>query len=185
MKIDRHQQWQQAMIKIYTGYKILIKLYINQVNYRCINYLFTDVQIKFIKYELNYSSIIINQLIKINTSRIKYLILTKIINWSIKVYKWNELNYKRNWKSTNLWILTAVKTYLLSFFSGLSIWISSTPGACQKVVVLPLYMPWKGVDQDKEGQGQSLVDLGTASQGLMDRECVTKMSSLYWTSLIS
>ena len=47
------------MIKIYTGYKILIQLYMNQVNYRCINYLFTDVQINFIEYELNYSSTII------------------------------------------------------------------------------------------------------------------------------
>ena len=41
------------------------------------------------------------------------------------------------------------------------------------------------MDQDKEGQGQSLVNLGTASQGLMDREAVARMSGLHWTSLIS
>ena len=37
----------------------------------------------------------------------------------------------------------------------------------------------------KEGQGQSLVDLGTASQGLMDREAVAMMSGLHQMSLIS
>ena len=61
----------------------------------------------------------------------------------------------------------------------------STPGACQKVVALPLYRPQKGVDQGKEGQGQSLVNLGTAFQGLMDREAVARMSGLHWMSLIS
>ena len=33
----------------------------------------------------------------------------------------------------------------------------------------PLYKPWKGVDQVREGQGWSLVNLGTASHQLMDR----------------
>ena len=55
----------------------------------------------------------------------------------------------------------------------------NTPGACLKVVALPLYKPQKGVDQAKEGQGQSLVDLGTVSHCLMDREAVTRMSGLY------
>ena len=32
------------------------------------------------------------------------------------------------------------------------------------------------MDQAKEEQGQSLVDLGTASHHLMDREAVTRMS---------
>ena len=54
-----------------------------------------------------------------------------------------------------------------------------------KVVALPLYKPQKGVDQAKEGQGQSLVNLGTASHCLMDREAVARMSGLYWMYLIS
>ena len=45
----------------------------------------------------------------------------------------------------------------------------NSPGACQKMVALPLYKPQKGADQGKEGLGQSLVDLGTVSHGLMDR----------------
>ena len=43
-------------------------------------------------------------------------------------------------------------------------------------MALPLYKPQKRVDQAKEGQGQSLVDLGTASHHLMDREAVARMS---------
>ena len=60
-----------------------------------------------------------------------------------------------------------------------------TPGAHSKVVALPLYKPRKGVDQAREGQGQSLVDLGTASHHLMDRESVSRMSGLYQMYLIS
>ena len=62
---------------------------------------------------------------------------------------------------------------------------TSTPGACQKLVACPLYKPQKGVDHGNEEQGQSLVDSGTASLGLMDREAVTRMSGLYRTYLIS
>ena len=61
----------------------------------------------------------------------------------------------------------------------------NTPSACPNVVALPLYKPWKGVDQAREGQGQSLVNLGTASHHLIDREAVSRMSGLYWTYLIS
>ena len=53
------------------------------------------------------------------------------------------------------------------------------------MVALPLYKPQKGVDQAREGQGQSLVNLGTASHHLMDREAVARMSGLYQTYLIS
>ena len=53
------------------------------------------------------------------------------------------------------------------------------------MVALPLYKPQKGVDQAREGQGQSLVNLGTAYYYLMDREAVARMSGLYWTYLIS
>ena len=35
------------------------------------------------------------------------------------------------------------------------------------------------MDQGEEGQGQSLVDLETASHSLMDREAVTRMSGLH------
>ena len=41
------------------------------------------------------------------------------------------------------------------------------------------------MDQGKKGQGQSLVNLVTASHGLMDREAVTRMSGLHQMSLIS
>ena len=53
------------------------------------------------------------------------------------------------------------------------------------MVALPLYKPQKGVDQAREGQGQSLVNLGTASYHLMDREAVARMSGLYQMYLIS
>ena len=53
------------------------------------------------------------------------------------------------------------------------------------MVAFPLYRPQKGVDQVREGQGQSLVNLGTASHHLMDREAVTWMSGLYRMDLIS
>ena len=53
------------------------------------------------------------------------------------------------------------------------------------MVALPLYKPQKGMDQAREGQGHSLVNLGTASYGLMDREAVARMSGLYRTYLIS
>ena len=46
-------------------------------------------------------------------------------------------------------------------------------------MALPLYKPQKGVDQGEEVQGQSLVNLGTASHHLMDREAVARMSGLY------
>ena len=85
---------------------------------------------------------------------------------------------------THLWILTVIATLLSSVFSKLIIGIEY-PGTCQKVVALPLYKPWKGVDQGKEEQGQSLVDLGTASHHLMDREAVTRMSGLHQMCLIS
>ena len=49
----------------------------------------------------------------------------------------------------------------------------------------PLYKPQKGVDQVREGQGWPLVNLGTASHQLMDREAVTRMSGLYQMYLIS
>ena len=65
---------------------------------------------------------------------------------------------------TNLWILTVITIYLSPFLSSLSIGILSTPGACQKVVALPLYKLPKGVDQGEDGQRQSLVDLGTVPQ---------------------
>ena len=61
----------------------------------------------------------------------------------------------------------------------------STPGACSKMVAYPLYRPQKGVDQVREGQGWSLVNLGTASHCLMDREAVARMSDLHQTYLIS
>ena len=82
---------------------------------------------------------------------------------------------------TNLWILTVITIYLSLFLSSLSIGILSSPGACQKVVALPLYKPQKGADQGEEGQGQSLVDLGTVSHSLMDREAIARMSGLHWT----
>ena len=47
------------------------------------------------------------------------------------------------------------------------------------MVALPLYKPQKGEDQAREGQGQSLVNLETASYHLMDREAVARMSGLY------
>ena len=50
---------------------------------------------------------------------------------------------------------------------------------------LPLYRPRKGVDQVREGQGWSLVNLGTASHWLMDREAVARMSGLHQMHLIS
>ena len=53
------------------------------------------------------------------------------------------------------------------------------------MVAYPLYRPQKGVDQVREGQGRSLVNLGTASHWLMDREAVARMSGLYRTYLIS
>ena len=84
---------------------------------------------------------------------------------------------------TNLWILTVIAIYLSPFLPSLSIGILSTPGACQKVVALPLYKPQKGADQGEEGQGQSLVDLGTVSHGLMDREAITRISSLHQTNI--
>ena len=76
--------------------------------------------------------------------------------------------------------------YIIYLQSSLN-WLfrQNTPGACQEVVALPLYKPWKGVDQAKEGQGQSLVNLGTASHHLMDREAVARMSGLYQMHLIS
>ena len=49
----------------------------------------------------------------------------------------------------------------------------------------PLYKPQKGVAQAREGQGQSLVNLGTASHHLMDREAVSRMSGLHQMFLIS
>ena len=61
----------------------------------------------------------------------------------------------------------------------------NTPGTCPKVVALPLYKQQKGVDQAKEGQGQSLVNLGTASHCLIDREAVARMSGLYQMYLIT
>ena len=82
----------------------------------------------------------------------------------------------------HLWIHTA-NVYLQLFLD----WHlrQSTPGACLKMVAFPLYKPWKGVDQVREGQGQSLVNLGTASHHLIDREAVTRMSGLYQMYLIS
>ena len=52
-----------------------------------------------------------------------------------------------------------------------------------KVVALPLYKPQKGADQGEEEQKQSLDDLGTGSHGLMDKEAITRMSSLHWTNV--
>ena len=60
------------------------------------------------------------------------------------------------------------------------------PGACPEVVAFsPFISHEKGVDQAREGQGQSLVNLGTASHHLMDREAVSRMSGLHQTFLIS
>ena len=83
---------------------------------------------------------------------------------------------------THLWIHT-VNIYLQLLLD----WHlkQSTPGACSKMVAFPLYRPQKGVDQVREGQGQSLVNLGTASHCLMDREAVAWMSGLHQTDLIS
>ena len=53
------------------------------------------------------------------------------------------------------------------------------------MVAHALYRPQKGVDQVREGQGWPLVNLGTASHQLMDREAVARMSGLHWTYLIS
>ena len=53
------------------------------------------------------------------------------------------------------------------------------------MVAYPLYRPRKGVDQVRVGQGQSLVNLGTASHRLIDREAVAGMSGLHRTYLIS
>ena len=47
-----------------------------------------------------------------------------------------------------------------------------------------LYTTKRGVS-DKEGQGLLLVDVGTASQGVIDREAVTRMSGQHWMSLIN
>ena len=54
-----------------------------------------------------------------------------------------------------------------------------------EVVAFPFYKPQKGVDQAREGQGQSLVNLGTASHHLIDREAVSRMSGLHQMLLIS
>ena len=53
------------------------------------------------------------------------------------------------------------------------------------MVAYPLNKPQKGVDQVREGQGWSLVNLGTASHWLMDREAVARMSGLHRMYLIS
>ena len=120
-----------------------------------------------------------NQLIKIKASRSKYLNL-KIVNPNIKVWEMESIELQKKLKIlTNLWILTAITIYLSLFLSSLSIGILSTPSACQKVVALPLYKPWKEVDQGEEGQGQSLVNFGTVSHSLMDREAITSMSGLH------
>ena len=83
---------------------------------------------------------------------------------------------------TYLWIHTAncLSSAAFSLASR-----TSTLGACQKMVVYPLYRPRKRVDQVREGQGRSFVNLGTASLRLMDREAATRMSGLHWTHPIS
>ena len=73
--------------------------------------------------------------------------------------------------------------FIFSCFYGL--FRQNTPGAYLEVVAFPFYKPRKGVDQAREGQGQSLVDLGTASHYLIDREAVSRMSGLHWMFLIS
>ena len=125
----------------------------------------------------------INQVIKIKVSRSKYINL-KIMNQNIKVWEMKLIELQKKLKTlTNLWILTAIAIYLSLFLSSLSFGILSTPGTCQKVVALPLYKPWKGADQGEEGQGQSLVDLGTVSHGLTDREAIARMSGLHWMNI--
>ena len=83
---------------------------------------------------------------------------------------------------TYLWIHTANRLSSVTF-SLTS--LTSTLGACPKMVAYPLYKPQKGVDQVREGQGWSLVNSGTASHRLMDREAVARMSGLHRTYLIS
>ena len=41
----------------------------------------------------------------------------------------------------------------------------------------------KRADQGEEERRQSLVDLGTGSHGLMDREAIARMSSLHWMNM--
>ena len=92
---------------------------------------------------------------------------------------------KRNWKFNSP--VDPHSDHYMVYLQLFSNWWlkQNTPGACPNVVALPLYKPQKGVDQAREGQGQSLVDLGTASHHLMDREAVSRMSGLYRTYLIS
>ena len=77
---------------------------------------------------------------------------------------------------TYLWIHTANRLSLAAFSLAS---LTSTLGACQKMVVYPLYRPRKRVDQVREGQGQSLVNSRTASHRLMDREAAIRMSGLH------
>ena len=83
---------------------------------------------------------------------------------------------------TYLWIHTANRLSSAAFSLAS---LTSTLGACQKMVVYPLYRPQKRVDQVREGQGWSLVNLGTASHQLMDREAAARMSGLHRTHPIS
>ena len=83
---------------------------------------------------------------------------------------------------TYLWIHTANRLSSVTF-SLTS--LTSTLGACRKWWSIPYIGHEKGVDQVREGQGWSLVNLGTASHWLMDREAAARMSGLHRTYLIS
>ena len=126
----------------------------------------------------------------LNRVNIKYQVLEYQIETlkskNIKVKKQNQSNlWKEIESSTHLWIHTVIVTWFIFSCSQTDDLDKNTPGACPNAVALPLYKPRKGVDQAREVQGQSLVNLGTASHHLMDREAVSRMSGLYWTYLIS
>ena len=125
----------------------------------------------------------------INRVNIKYQILKYQIETlkskNIKVKKQNQSNlWKEIENLTHLWIHTVIVTWFI--FS------CSQTDDLDKIPLVHVRMQWlfpyirheKG-DQAREGQGQSLVNLGTASHHLMDREAVSRMSGLYQMYLIS
>ena len=84
---------------------------------------------------------------------------------------------------TYLWIHTANRLSSVTF--SLTSLTSTLDAYVRKWWSIPYIGHEKGVDQVREGQGQSLVNSGTASHWLMDREAVARMSGLHQTYLIS
>ena len=83
---------------------------------------------------------------------------------------------------TYLWIHTANRLSSVTF-SLTS--LASTLGACPKMVVYPLYRPRKRGGPGQGGARMVIVNLGTASHQLMDREAAARMSGLHQMYLIS